>query len=833
MRGGHDPVSPASYPVTIQLFNNATVNAQNRTQVAYGYWIDEAGTGKIFTGVSDTVVFNNPSAPGHAPANKPGFSINGFSSAHALLLRDAEIVLVGGIGGDNAVFRSLSGTINLEYSNLSSGGWENVPSAYNFGGDTGETSTGIADYWTAGHTLAINQGPAMLYGLWNAVPSVSVASGDIQLAGTVSPSYGFVFVSNTPPVANPFALHAAPDNMSWLPTSNDWSFDTFLPPLGGPWTTEYYVQGFAAGSKETNGTPVTLSVSSYALVLPLSPGSLEAPLYMFSNAQAAGLALAVTGESSVPLNFTNLTVNINASFDHLNEYGYPSFELVMSQGVSTAIHVNNIVQGEDSGLGNLYISDVSGTGLISPAPLVVGPRPNYTSQINIYGGVGDQVTRETLTGSGGQGGAVVLWKDQDARVADITSKSDVIRSLRGRFDRHGREECFRGERIRDRGHRLDAHDRLYPQRVRRVRNRSLQQLEQLFLVDQRHRWRRHLLRGGRWDTLLRSSRNAGPLRDQPLRHRRGIGAEIVLSNDTTFTTVTVTNSVAGIAEDQTDVTEIQSLTANNSQVGAYLNDTNWTNFTGLRATGDLYGVLMLNGSGNGIITGSTFTDCMVYAIEIYSGQGNLVYNNWFVGNDGSTQTYSASNIQVYSAAGNDFSFATDVGNYWADWHSLKSPGVTQPLPDLKRGLGPVPALRGTSVPHDNVPGVGASGRCKVMVGGLCRPDQQDDRRTEGQHHPVHHVQSTERHLVVPFLGTGGLSGHPGPGQRRFHGERSEPPVAGAVREGSDARPHVPRGRSSDRDELVRDDRRPVLLEDAERRPQEPDPGSFRVRPRGV
>src|SRR5580658_8388669 len=39
--GGTIPVGPASYPVTIQLYNNASVNAQKRSQVAYGYRIVE------------------------------------------------------------------------------------------------------------------------------------------------------------------------------------------------------------------------------------------------------------------------------------------------------------------------------------------------------------------------------------------------------------------------------------------------------------------------------------------------------------------------------------------------------------------------------------------------------------------------------------------------------------------------------------------------------------------------------------------------------------------------------------------------------------------------
>jgi hypothetical protein len=413
------PVSAASYPVTIQLYNNVSTNAQDRSQLTYGYRITETGTGTVYTGITDTIVFNNPT-PSIPPANTPGFTVDGFAPAPAGLLRDAEIDLVGGIGGDNAVFRSLNGSVRLEYSDAASGSWKNVPSAFNFGSDTGETSTGIADYWTTSHVLEVNQGPAMLYGLWNSVPWASVASGDIHLSGSITPSYGFVFVSNTPPVKDPFANGSQPDNMSWLPTTDSGTFSTYLPPLGSPWTTQYYVQAFASGSKEKNGTPVTGSVSGYTLRLAAAPGVLNAPLYMFTNTQAAELSQSVTGSSATPYDFSDLIVNVNASFDHLNDYDFPSFELVMTQSVTAPVVIDNSYQGQDSPSGNLYIWDGAPyppgvTGILVPAPEILGPLPNFTAQINFFGGVGDQVTNEFLQGSGGE---VVLWQDTDAQVAN-------------------------------------------------------------------------------------------------------------------------------------------------------------------------------------------------------------------------------------------------------------------------------------------------------------------------------------------------------------------------------------------------------------------------------
>lgn len=418
--GGTIPVSPASYPVTIQLYNNASVNAQKRSQVAYGYRIVEAGTHTVYTGVSDTVVFNNPT-PWIAPANRPGFSIDAFSGAPSGLFRDAEIDLVGDIGGDNAVFRSINGTMNLEYSNATSGGFRSVPSAYNFGGDTGETSTGIADYWTPSHTLVIHQGPAMLYGLWGAVPGSSVRSGSIHLEGVVHPSYAFVFVSNTPPVLDPWGTGAR-DNMSWLPTTSTGTFNTYLPPLGAPWTSKYYVQGFADGAAETNGTPVTRSVTSYALTLPHAAGVLRAPLYMFSNAQASGLAFNVTGRVAAPYDFNGLTVDVNMTFNHLNDYGYPTFVLLMAQDVTHAIYVNNTYQGPDSPTGTYYLYDFATppTGILVPGPDNSTSLPMYTSGIAIYDGTNDRITNQTLAAEV-YGLQIVLWQDTNARAYDLTS----------------------------------------------------------------------------------------------------------------------------------------------------------------------------------------------------------------------------------------------------------------------------------------------------------------------------------------------------------------------------------------------------------------------------
>jgi hypothetical protein len=431
---GSIPIGPADFPITLTLYNNFSTNAQERSQLSYGYSLFEAGTGTFLSGDLDDVVFNNtaPSWQNPAPpANAPGNVVDGFAPTPTYgpdlgFAQDAEIDLVGGIGGDNAVFQSVNGSMSLQYSNDSVGGWQNVPSAYNFGTDTGETGTGIADYWTPSHTLEINQGPTMLYGLWNAEPQVSVAAGDIQLAGSVDPSYGFLFVSNTPPVDNPFAPGAAPDNMSWLPTNSTGGFNTYLPPLGGAWTSRYYLQAFASGSREFNGTLLGTNMS-VAIHLAPAPGLLRAPLYMATAAQASALSAATGGSTSAPYSFRDLQVGINASFNHLNDYDYPSFVLFQSEGTGYGVDVDHIFQGTDNGTSatdNSYLLDyplTGATGLLVPGPSVVSDLANFTAEVDIWDGVGDRVTDQTLFDVGGQGSQLVLWRDLDAIVDDTTS----------------------------------------------------------------------------------------------------------------------------------------------------------------------------------------------------------------------------------------------------------------------------------------------------------------------------------------------------------------------------------------------------------------------------
>ena len=419
--GGTIPISAADYPLTINLYNNVTITAQNETQLVFGAQISGA-SGSLSSGPIDTVVFNNPNASVAPPANPVGFTVSGTNTTPVGLLYDSELVLVGSIGGDNAVFRSLNGSLFLGYSNATSGPFTSVPSAYDFGSDTGETATGIAATWS-GTTENIDQGPSFLYGLWNAVPWISVPSGSIQFSGSVSPDYGFVFVSNVDPST---VSGLTGTNMSWVPTDASGDFTTYLPPSIPP-ATQYFVQAFAPEEAVYTGAPFSTAQTSYAITMTSAPGTLNAPIYMQSNAQADALALAVSGSSS-PDTFSDLAVNLNFTFNHLNDYGFPSFVIFNAEEVTVPLFVNNLSQGFDSPLGNFYYSDaVAPTGYLTPgAPIIPFSLENYSDQIQVFDSTAATITNETLVGSAfasygsAQGGSIFLWDDSGAVVQDVS-----------------------------------------------------------------------------------------------------------------------------------------------------------------------------------------------------------------------------------------------------------------------------------------------------------------------------------------------------------------------------------------------------------------------------
>ncbi len=190
-----------------------------------------------------------------------------------------------------------------------------------------------------------------------------------------------------------------------------------------------------------------------------------------------------------------------------------------------------------------------------------------------------------------------------------------------------------------------------------------------------------------------------------------IGANLAISNYTEFQNVTETDSLVAVEEQATNETGIQNLVANDSLYGVLLVGTNWTNISGSQFYADDVGVI-LDGA-NSTLTGNDFTQCIDYAVVAF-GVDNLVYFNYFVGNDGSNLVYNPATIQAYSTPGNTWDTGVNMGNYWADWHSYNSMlGRLNPYP-ISNGvsdeypLGTGPSMHRVDFVESGLPSKGKS-----------------------------------------------------------------------------------------------------------------------------
>src|SRR5208282_6253183 len=108
-------------------------------------------------------------------------------------------------------------------------------------------------------------------------------------------------------------------------------------------------------------------------------------------------------------------------FNHLNDWGFPDFDLLWANGVTAPIRVINVTQGQDSPTGNTYYQPDD----LNP----VVDLPGYGAQFAIWSGDGDYFANLTLSGyltgtDVAVGGAVSLWTTTGAVAFNITSEND-------------------------------------------------------------------------------------------------------------------------------------------------------------------------------------------------------------------------------------------------------------------------------------------------------------------------------------------------------------------------------------------------------------------------
>ena len=407
----YGPTIPVAFPMTMNLYNNASVNSVGQDVLTYGYRVVE-GTGStatVYSGTYDTVVFNSQTL---GFTLKPQFRVDGFGYTPSGAYFDSELVFCGPADGSNAVITNVTGNMSMAYLNSSGKTWDAPTSAYDYGTNTGETAVGVAATWK-GTTVDLSQGPSLLYGLWGTTGGVP--SGADRFAGQITPNYGFVFIGE---------YDHGTYFPAYTPTNATGAISTFLPPsLPAPYTA-YALEAYADEYANLS-TSFSVPQTSFAVTLTSSPKTLNAPLYMNGEAQATALVTAVTGAATSPYTFSNLILKVdpyagyyNATFNLLNDWGFPIFNLVYATGLSTPIVVNHVAQGPNWGNNTFYTWPYFGYYQYNIS--------NGSQEFVDYGGVGDTFSNLNLpcyfsaTGLC-LGGVVSLWGTSGVTVENVNA----------------------------------------------------------------------------------------------------------------------------------------------------------------------------------------------------------------------------------------------------------------------------------------------------------------------------------------------------------------------------------------------------------------------------
>jgi thermopsin len=336
----------APQPFTLTLYLNSSVTSDGNQELWYNYSIT-AAHGIHRAGNFDWIVFNSGGKV--LPSEIAPFSANGEQLDPVYSTNDFEFDYgIGSYNGASQNVLAANAHATLKYcpqseARCSSSQFQSVPAAVDFGGETGETSTGLA-FTYSGTTERATAGPFVLHGLWGFSGVTGAASGstavtnDLKVSGSPLPlsgqPYFFVFLSTSSYYDSSF---------EWAPDAPVWHL--------APGTYHYVIMlsdyAERMGSFTVGAMPITLSVT-----LPYHPASgVYTPLWAFSNDQLAGISSSGTGTiAHQDVLFNNPTSsctkcggavddNLSSFFFSANDYFYPTFAGILLDGTNAYTEV--------------------------------------------------------------------------------------------------------------------------------------------------------------------------------------------------------------------------------------------------------------------------------------------------------------------------------------------------------------------------------------------------------------------------------------------------------------------------------------------------------------
>ena len=323
-------VTPA-YPITIQTYLNTTVAcypsytpgclstsaAVDEVYMNYSVWnaagqkvcpstnsgdkICSTAPGPNTGGTYDNVYFNSANPTGVNPTTAQ-IQANGYQYASDGNGTNLDMELDFGIGDSDAEVAMgtyADAQLGLFTLNATTGKFQTVPSAYDFGSETGESTEGQYGTWSIGANGApveqFRTGPSILAGLWNT--SSSPGAYALNYAN-VNPQNAWVAVAPGVAQTNQEIFRVAP-TFGWFnrPTSGGLlGPNMWLQP--GIYTVEVMLSGYNSIVQT-----VDLTSGGYNLNITLTknPASTTyTPLYAYSNSQLAAISTSGAGTSSNP-----------------------------------------------------------------------------------------------------------------------------------------------------------------------------------------------------------------------------------------------------------------------------------------------------------------------------------------------------------------------------------------------------------------------------------------------------------------------------------------------------------------------------------------------------
>ncbi len=318
--------TPISYPFTLSLYLNSTI-IDHRDAVDFG--IRLSGTGEGFASSAwDYVVFNSIRASG-APVSRPAnYTANGFAYNPMGVPDDFEVTVGGPGSGSQATLFAADATLGLAY--YAGSRFVSVPSAFSYGGETGETATGANVAWSnapggpSGLSTygTMTTGPSVLTGLWNATG----AKGSFPLTIASNPLNAISILTPT---------GAAPTFTVEQPSVAPGGFTRTFYLAPGHYSIVTELSGYASA---THAIDLTAPTTLYVNLTADAALGVYTPLWAFSNAAVGALAVSGNGTAANPYVMPSLQPTaIGSTFGIYNEYGFPAYPAVLFYRTSVPV----------------------------------------------------------------------------------------------------------------------------------------------------------------------------------------------------------------------------------------------------------------------------------------------------------------------------------------------------------------------------------------------------------------------------------------------------------------------------------------------------------------